>query len=426
MKKNLGFTAIMILAAMILSAASDWPQYLGPTRNAVSVEKNLKRSWPEKGPEVLWTFPLGEGFSGPAVSSGRVYVLDRVDSKRDILRCIDITSGKELWTFAYDAPGKFMYNGSRTVPTIDGDYIYTCSPIGQLHCLNKNTRQVIWKKNIWTDFGGGDLPTWAITQNPLVYKNLLIVASQTRKAGVVAYDKRSGALRWASPPLPGKACYVSPTIVNIAGQDQVVMISATNANRDTGTVIQKGAVVAMNPQNGKTFWSYDGWQCAIPIANVTEVGDNRLFITGGYRAGSALIRIEKKGNRYGVHELFKEKEFGTHVHPPVLYQGHLYGHCSTNETKNGLVCMDLNGKIKWMKKRSPRFDKGGFILVDGMLLSVDGNKGFLYLIKPDPSGFKPLATAKLLDTNQCWAPLALSNGKLLIRDQKQMKCVVVR
>ena len=139
-----------------------------------------------------------------------------------------------------------------------------------------------------------------------------------------------------------------------------------------------------------------------------------------------MNRIKKKGNRYTVDELFKEKEFGTHVHPPILYQGHLYGHCSTNETRDGLVCMDLNGKIMWKTGRDPLFDKGGFILVDGLFLSVDGNKGFLYLHEPNPNGFKELSKAKLLDPGENWAPLALSDGKLLIRDQKQMKCILVR
>ena len=88
--------------------------------------------------------------------------------------------------------------------------------------------------------------------------------------------------------------------------------------------------------------------------------------------------------------------------------------------------MDLDGNVKWKTGRSPTFDKGGFILADGMIFSVDGIKGILYLTEPNPEGFRELASAKVLDTNQCWAPLALSDGKLLIRDQKQMKCVNVR
>ncbi len=139
-----------------------------------------------------------------------------------------------------------------------------------------------------------------------------------------------------------------------------------------------------------------------------------------------MIKVEKKSDTFVVSELYKTDEFGTHVHPAILYKGYLYGHCSTNETRDGMVCMDLDGKIMWKTLKSPLFDKGGFILADDLILSIDGNKGFLYLIEPNPDGFKKLASAKLLDTNLCWAPLALSDGKLLIRDQKQMKCVAVR
>ena len=91
-----------------------------------------------------------------------------------------------------------------------------------------------------------------------------------------------------------------------------------------------------------------------------------------------------------------------------------------------MSCMSIDGKLKWKTGRSPVFDKGGFILVDNLMLSVDGQKGILRLVEPDPAGYKELASAKLLDTNECWGPLALVDGKLLIRDQKQMRCVVIR
>jgi len=413
MKRHFALAAsIFMIAGCVL--ADDWPQYLGPGRNGISMETGIKRSWSGDGPSVLWTFPLSEGFSGAAVSNGKVFVLDRVGNEQDVLRSIDLATGRERWTFAYDAPGEFEHHGSRSVPTIEGNFIYTCGPLGHVHCIDRQTHKAVWKKNVWTDFGGGEVPRWGISQNPLIYGELLILASQTEKAGVVAYDKLTGALHWASPDLPGKPGYVSPKVITIGGDDQLVMISAS------------GAVIGVEIMTGKVLWSYDGWQCRIPVPNVTEIGDGRLFITGGYRAGSAMIKVEKDGDAFVVKELYTTQAFGTHVHPAILYKGHLYGHCSTNDRKDGLVCMDLDGNVKWETKRSPLFDKGGFILVDGLFLSIDGNKGFLYLIEPDPSGFKKLASAKLLDTNQCWAPLALSDGKLLIRDHKQMKCVVVR
>ena len=90
--------SIAIISVLLVTSpvfASDWPQYLGPDRNAVSSEKGLLRSWPADGPKVLWTVTLGEGFGGPAISEGKVYVYDRVDNKTNILRCLDLATGKE-------------------------------------------------------------------------------------------------------------------------------------------------------------------------------------------------------------------------------------------------------------------------------------------------------------------------------------------
>ena len=94
--------------------------------------------------------------------------------------------------------------------------------------------------------------------------------------------------------------------------------------------------------------------------------------------------------------------------------------------------MSMDGQIKWKTGRTPLFDKGGSIFVDGLLLSTDGNTK-LYLIEPVPSAFKPIATSDLLkpvpgdktSSNQNWAPLALADGKLLIRDQSRLMCVKV-
>ena len=415
MKKHMLSIGILVLILSSFGLATDWPQYLGPDRNAVSPETGIKRSWPSGGPEVLWTIPLGEGFGGAVVSEGKVYVLDRNGEKGDIFRALDLMTGKQDWTFAYDAPGKLDHGGSRSLPTVDGDYIYICGSFGHFHCLDKNTHKVIWSKNVWKDFSGADVPRWGIAQNPLIYEDLVILASMTEKVGVVAYDKRTGEQKWTSRGTRGRAGYMSPKIVKIAGEDHLTIVISSD-----------DPVQGLDPKTGKELWTYEGWKCRIPIPNVTEIGNGRLFITGGYRAGSALFKVEKKSGSYAVTEIFKTDEFGTHVHPAILVDGYLYGHCSTNETRDGLTCLSLDGEVMWKTKRNPLFDKGGFILVDGLFLSVDGNKGWLYLIEPSPDGFKELSKAKILDTQTCWGPLALTDGKLIIRDQKQMRCVLVK
>jgi outer membrane protein assembly factor BamB len=220
-------TAMAVVALATAASASDWPWAYGPRHDNTSDQKGLLRSWPEKGPEVLWTVPVGVGFGGPAIADGKVYLLDRDEAVGDKLRVLDLANGKELWSFAYDAPGTFMFPGSRTTPTVDGEYVYTSGPLGDLYCISTKTRKPVWHKNIWKDFGGGELPRWAIVQHPLIYGSLLIVAPQTSQAGVVAYDKLTGEVKWKSAPLSGIPGYVSPSIVKVDGEDHVVMVTAS-------------------------------------------------------------------------------------------------------------------------------------------------------------------------------------------------------
>ncbi len=483
---KMGRIALLVTLSGTCAFAADWPGYLGPRRDGSSTQKGLLRTWPKEGPKVLWTVPLGVGFGGPAVSGGKVYLLDRDEQVGDTLRVLDFSSGKELWSFAYDAPGSFMFPGSRTTPTVDGDMVYTCGPLGDLYAISTNTHEPVWHKNIWTDFGGGatlpavrmprsgtrgagstapgaarpaspggppsasdrgerggtlprpsggqpparraalapgsQVPTWGITQNPLVYGDLVIVASQAPEATVVAFDKLTGQLQWKSPVLSGGTGYVSPSIVEIGGEDHLVMmVAGSGFGRNTSG----GSVNGLDPRSGKVLWTYGNWQCRIPIPHAVGAGDGRVLVTGGYNAGSAMIKIQKKDDgSYGVTELFKNPDFGAHTQPPILFEDHFYAHYTTNERSDGLVSMSMNGQLKWKTGEDPAFVRGGSVLADGLLLLTDGDT-MLYLVEPDPSGFKPLASAVMLESGTNWAPLALVDGRLLIRDQEQLKCLAV-
>lgn len=428
--KRLNILTIALLVCMTTAYAQDWPQYLGPARNSESPQKNILRSWPETGPEVLWTLEVGLGNGGPIVKDGRVYFLDRDDTVGDEMRCFDLNTGEELWNYAYDAPGTVRFSGTRSVPAIDGDYVYSCGHNGDLYCLDINTHQPVWNKNIWTDFGGGEIPRWAIVQCPLVYGDLVILASQTSEAGVVAYDKLSGEVEWTTDSL-GPLGYVSPAIVKVDKEDHVVMITASSGRGENQS---GGKVVGMDPISGKILWEYTNWQCIIPAPSAYEAGDGKVLIVGGYEAGAAMIQVDKQADgRYEVSELYKNVDFGAHTKPPLHYEGHFYAQYSTNRRRDGLVCMSMDGELMWKTGREPAFNKGSLILAEGLIFATDGDKT-LYLIEPDPSGFKALASADVLKIvevaeprygNQNWAPIALADGKLLIRDQSQIVCVQV-
>ncbi len=452
-------TIVGALSWAILSstaAADDWPQYLGPNRNSTSSQKGILRSWPTNGPAVLWTAPVGKGFGGPVVKDGKVYLLDRGDKVGDNLRCFDLSNGKELWNFGYDAPGTVMFPGSRSVPTVDGNCVYSCGHNGDLYGIDINTHKPVWHKNIWTDFGGAPngaapdgagfaskFPIWAITQNPLIYGDLLIVAAQAPKAGVVACEKLTGKVKWTTPPL-GYAGYVSPAIVKVDGKDHVVMVTpSTNPfQRSRPDENEKGKVVGIEPLTGKILWQYTNWNCHVSVPGAVDAGDNKVLVVGGYELGATMIKVEKKADgSYTATELFTTKEFGDQTKPPVAHKGCFYGQYGTNNRNDGMVCMNMDGRILWKTKRSPEFNKGSMILAEGLILATDGTIT-LHLIEPDPSGFKSLASAAVLGEGgtgsendplasrvggrtQNWAPLALADGKLLVRDQSRLKCLKI-
>jgi outer membrane protein assembly factor BamB len=451
--KLLKFNSFCVVILICISnlSAQDWPQYLGPDRNSTSSQKNLLRSWPEGGPEMLWSVEVGIGYGGPIAMDGKIYLLDRDDKVGDYMRCFDLSTGKELWSYGYESPGSVMFPGSRSVPAVDGNYVYSCGLNGDLYCIDITTHKPVWNKNVWMDFGGkpnssggqqwgprepGSFPSWAISQCPLVYGGLLIVASQAPDAGVVAYNKLTGDVIWKTPSL-GEVGYVSPAMVKIDGKDHVVMITASG--RGEGSA---GNVVGIDPFSGKELWRYSGWTCHIPVPSAIDAGDNKVLIIGGYELGATMLRIGKKADgTYAATEVFTTEEFGDQTKPAILFEDYFYAQYGTNNRRDGLTCMSKDGEIMWKTKRDPDFNKGSMILADGLILATDGART-LFLIEPDPSGFKPLASVEILaeagtgsendpmasnvgGRTQNWAPLALADGRLLIRDQNRLYCVKV-
>jgi len=411
--------ALIRLASVLGAAASlttggraaDWPQFMGPNGDGTSPEKGLLRAWPADGPKVLWTAKLGPGYGGAAVRDGKVFVFDRVNQKQDVLRCLDLGSGKEEWTFPYDAPGSIDHEGSRSMPSVGEKFVFILGPFGQLHCLDRATHTVVWKRHLVEDYGA-ELPRWKLSQSPLLCQDAVIIAPQSTRAGVVALDQATGNERWRSGPV-GRLGYASPKRLKLDGVEQIVVISTDG-------------VAAVAAKDGAELWRY-AHPCKIPIPNVGDLGGGKLFVTAAYMSGSAVIQVTLDGGKWNVKELARISEIGGHCHPALLYQEHLYLLCNTNERNDGMVCFDAKGRLLWQTKREPFLDKGGSILTaDGLIYVMDGRSGELHVVEPSPAGFKSLAKAKLLEGREIWGPLALADGRLLIRDQTQMKCVDLR
>src|SRR5437870_4373948 len=69
------FSTFILSSGMLL--ADDWPQWLGPNRDAIWRESGIVEKFPDGGPPVRWRTSIGAGYAGPTVAGGRVYIADR-------------------------------------------------------------------------------------------------------------------------------------------------------------------------------------------------------------------------------------------------------------------------------------------------------------------------------------------------------------
>jgi len=422
MKNRLTLFVLVFLVSSCVKQ-SNWNQYLGPNRNAISEETEILRSWPDEGPTKLWEFKLGPGYGGASIFGDEVFLLDRVDEKLDILRCIDIDKGQEKWNFTYEAEGEIPYPGSRTVPYVDKDFVWSVGPHGDFYCVSKETHEKVWFHDLKAEFEA-EMPNWGFSQSPLIYNDLVIVAPQGKKAGVAAFNKITGDLVWKSRPLTGMSFHASPTLANYGGVDQVIMISPYD-RRDSTKIHE---VVAFDANTGEELWKYDGLKSFATITPPTVIDEKRLVFTdcsynGNYNPVTILVEVTMEETGFRVKEIFKTEETGCKMHPPILFENHLY--LNNNGRPNALTCLTMDGKMVWEKESSENFEMGALILVDGLLICQNGKNGDIHLVEPSPDGYKELGKASFFNAeiSQAWGPLAFAQGKLIVRDMEKMVCV---
>lgn len=404
-----------------------WPGFLGPHRDGVSSETGLLKKWPKSGPRELWKIDVGDGFGGAAIVGDNVYILDRADIDQEILRCLDFASGKQKWQHAYSTMKvKLPHAGSRSTPQVDGDFIYTYGRVGNLVCVNRQTHQEVWSHDLMKDYGLESTARWGYSASPLVVGDIVIVPALDNEGGhLIGFNKRSGKVAWERKDIGG-AHYVTPRLYEIHGVQQVLTFGRLSG--------EEGQFTSVDPKTGKVLWKFNGYFNKIMIPMPTNMGDGRLFVTGGYGAGSVMIQVSKKGGSYSVKELYRIEGEGSQLHQAHLHEGHLYVNWNTNENlkKNkkagGLVCIDPdNGKVLWRTGEKPNFERGPLLFADGMIIILDGELGELALVDPSPGGYHELARAKVFTKlkkkgNKIWSAMALTDGKLIVRSQTELKC----
>ena len=142
-------------------STADWPQWRGAERLGIWTETGILREFPDEGLAVKWRAPVNGGYAGPAVASGRVFVLDYVETEpaygTERIVALDEAAGGVLWTHEWDTTYRMLMmgyaTGPRATPTVDGDRVYLTGATGPIFSLDAATGEVIWEKDTVAEVG---------------------------------------------------------------------------------------------------------------------------------------------------------------------------------------------------------------------------------------------------------------------------------
>jgi len=390
-----------------------WPQFRGPDRTNISKETGLLRQWPPAGPERHWSVPVEQGYAGAAIVAGRVYHHD-YDLKKSawIVNCRSLADGKLIWQFRDAREIRPNHAITRTVPAVDGRFVISLDPKAVLHCLDAKTGKLVWRKNLVTEYKA-TIPSWYNGQNPLAEQDRIIIGTGG-DAILVAIDKATGKDIWRTPN-PGNLLMSHASVMPavLGGVRQYIW----------GTL---AGPLGVDASNGRLLWQFPRKFNVAVAPSPLAVNDELVFMTASFDSGSVMVRVRKTGDAFQAEKVFdfQNNEWNSEVHTPIVHQGHMF---AVGKKRRGLfTCMSFDGNAAWTSDGKATFGLGSFLLADGMFFALDGDSGKLRLIEAATSAYHELASAQVLTGGEAWAPMALHEGKLVLRDLSQMICLDVR
>ena len=386
---------------------SEWRE---ENRTGVSAETGLMKSWPEGGPELIWSnAELPKGYSSVSFGNNTIYVTGN-DGQNDILAALD-TYGKIKWKTTYGASWTASNPESRSTPTVEGERVYVSSGNGDIACIDGISGNTIWSLKASEKYKG-TYGEWGIAESLLIDGEKLYFTPGGPETMTVALDKNTGNEIWKSKSLNDGPAYVSPILIDYAGKKLIINVSLHN-------------IYAVDASSGEILWSIDHtkaidsrkstavWPDAPLIKCVTPLyRDGRIYVTGGYDHGSILLALNEDGTN--VSTVWTDDVLDVHHGGVVLVGGFIYGSNWLSNSNGNWCCLDWNTGKKMYEENWKC--KGSIISAEGMLYVYDEKTGFVGLVKATPERFDLVSSFRVRGgTGPYWSHPVINNGNLYLR-----------
>jgi outer membrane protein assembly factor BamB len=396
----------VLLLGTTLATAGDWPQWLGPQRDGSSPDKVA--AWKD-APKVLWRATIGEGHSSPVVADGKVFIhVKGKDKNQEEVIAFDAVKGDELWRTGYDrGPFNSVFGaGPRATPIVADGKVYSFGVTGILTCFDAKGKQV-WQVDTLKKFNAKNL-FFGASCSPIIEGDNVLVNVGGAGASIVAFSKAKGDVAWQV--LDDKASYSSPIAFGDGKLRQVVFLTAAG-------------LVSLNPSDGSKFWS-------VPLvdklseSSTTPVKNGDVLLGSSVTYGSIGLKLGGNDGKPAAEELWKNDQLKCYFSTPVAV-GKEYLYMVTGEigVKQSamLQCVEAkSGKSLWTKAKVGKYHAALLRTGDDKLLMLE-DSGNLVLLEPNAKEYKELARSKVCGAT--WAHPALSNGRLYLRDDRELICL---
>jgi len=423
--KSMLLIVVLLLLCMPVFAV-DWPQWRGLNRDGVWLEDGILQKLDGLQSRVLWRTEVSNGYSGPTVADGRLYITDRLTSPVELERvhCFDARAGGKIWSHSYECKyNKVGYpDGPRASVTVDGRRAYSLGTIGHLFCFDAAKGDVLWSRDLKAEYDIS-VPIWGIAAAPLVEDDLVIVhVGGKGDACMMAFDKVSGREEWRA--LSDRASYSAPIIIEQAGRRVLVCWTGDS-------------VSGLDPMTGKLYWRHPFTPTRMVIGIATPVfQDGYLFVSSFYD-GSLLLKVDP--DRLAVQEVWRRKgpsEKDTDslhccISTPIIQGNYIYGVDSFGQ----LRCLDLKaGDRIWENLNAvptARWANIHLIRHEDRVWMFN-ERGELIIGKLSPEGFEQISRAAIIEPTQgqlsqrggvCWSHPGFANRCIFVRNDKELLCI---
>jgi outer membrane protein assembly factor BamB len=405
-------------AAQSGAAGDAWRQWGGPNRNFIVSSTGLADKWPDTGPPVLWSRPLGTGHSAILAEDGRLYTMYRAGNGRarqgpwepeETVVALDAATGKTLWEHKYPSRREdFSFGaGPHSTPLLVGDRLFTIGTNKQLFAFDKKSGKILWSHDLIKDFGSHELLIRPVVKtgygcSPIAYRDTIICSVGGPGQSVMAFRQSDGAVVWKSGDfLTSEA---PPIMIEMAGRPQLVVFGG-------------GTVNGLDPNNGKVLWSTphdpgNDLNCSTPLWGP----DNILFVSSAYRAGSRAIQLTQSGTATHADELWFTNRVRFMFLNAVRLGDYIYG--TTGDFGPAfLTALNIKtGQAAWQHRG---FGRASLVYADGKAIIMDED-GDLALARIAPEGVTVLAEAKKVFETVSWTVPTLVGTTLYARDREKI------